>query len=116
MKLTTNDRELICVLIALNGIKPEASHSARKRKMRAFEQLGLERLEDLAQPGKERAQMLPAQYPTEPSELDIESGTVDYLLEKFGADGEVAGGALVERAVCRFVDKLRSSEQQVLSL
>ena len=108
MKLTTNDRDLVCVLIALNSAKPEASHSARKRKMRAFEQLGLERLEELAQPGHERSQMPPAQWPTDAVEVDIESGTQDYLIEKFGSDGEVGGGAFVERTVCKFIDKIRA--------
>jgi hypothetical protein len=110
MKLTTDARELVCVLIALNTSKPEVSHSSRKRKLRAFEQLGLERLEELAQPGGERATLLPTQYPTVGVEVDIESGTKDYLIEKFGADGEVNGGAFVERSLCRFVDKLRAIE------
>ena len=107
MKLTTNERELVCVLIALNSAKPENSHSNRKRKIRAFEQLGLERLEDLAQPGHERAQMPPNNWPVDAVEVDVESGTQDYLVEKFGADGEVGGGGFVERTVCKFIDKIR---------
>jgi hypothetical protein len=110
MKLTTSDRELVCILIALNSAKPETSHSSRKRKLRAFEQLGLERLEELASPGGERNQTVPNLWPTDAVEVDIESGTQDYLLEKFGADGEICGGAFVERTVCRFVDKLRAAE------
>jgi hypothetical protein len=111
MKLKTTEQELGNIMIALNLSRPEASHSNRKRKMRAFEQLGLETLEALAQPGQPRANLTPAQYPTDEIERDIESGVKDYLLEKFGADGEVGGGSAVERAVCRFVDKLRALDQ-----
>jgi hypothetical protein len=45
MKFQTNDRELGCLLMALNASKPETSHSNRKRKVRAFEQCDLERIE-----------------------------------------------------------------------
>jgi hypothetical protein len=111
MKLTTNDRELVCLLIALNGAAPEASHVARKRKVRCYDQLDMERIGGLAQPGAERERVLPSMWPADAVELDnVESGTQDYLIEKFGADGEVCGGAFIERTVCKFIDKLRSTE------
>lgn len=110
MKISTNDRELVCIMVALNGAHPEASHGNRKRKLRCYDQMNMERLEALAQPGGERERLLPSMWPTDEVVVDIESGTKDYLLEKFGADGEVAGGAFIERTVCRFVDKLRATE------
>jgi hypothetical protein len=54
MKFQTNDRELGCLLMALNASKPETSHSNRKRKVRAFEQCDLERIEELTMPGSPR--------------------------------------------------------------
>ncbi len=109
MRLPTNDRELICLLIAMNSSKAETSHSGRKRKLRAFEQLGLERLEVLAMPGGDRASLPPGQYPTDEVWVDIEDGTKDYLIDRLGAEGEVLGGAVVERHVCRFVNKLHAA-------
>lgn len=110
MKFTTNDRELVCLYMALSGAQPETNHSNRKRKNRAFEQLGLERIEVLALPGGARNQLPWTQWPVEPVEVDIESGTKDYLLEKYGAEGTVAGGAFVERIVCKFIDRLRAAD------
>jgi hypothetical protein len=112
MKFQTNDRELVCFLIALNNTKPEASHSNRKRKRRAYEHLQLERIELLAATGAAREKLPPNQWPVEPVEVDLESGTKDYLLEKFGADGEVLGGAFVELTVCKVVDRLRAIEEE----
>ena len=110
MKIATTDRELVCLYMALVGSRPESSHSNRKRKTRAFEELQLERVEMLAVPGGARAQIPFTQWPTDEVDVEIEKGTKDYLLEKFGAEGEVPGGAFAERTVCRFVERLRKME------
>ena len=111
MKITTNDRELICLLIAVNGLQPETSQSLRKRKTRAFEQLQLERIEALALPGCACSAIHPAQYPTDAVDLEgVESATRDFLIEKFGDGGEVKGGSFVERTVCRFIERIRAIE------
>jgi hypothetical protein len=112
MKVTTNDRELVCIFMALSGAQPETSHSNRKRKNRAFDQLDLERIEGMALPGGTRNQIPYTQWPIEDVVVDIEAGTKDYLLEKYGAEGTVAGGAFVERVVCRFIDRLRAAEDE----
>jgi hypothetical protein len=44
--------------------------------------------------------------------VDIESGTKDYLLEKYGAERTVAGGSFVERVVCKFIDRLRTADDE----
>jgi hypothetical protein len=106
MKFQTTDRELVCMLIALNSARPEQSHSARKRKDRAYDELQLIRIEEQAAPGGIHEGHGPALFAAEPVEVDMEKGTQDYLLEKFGKDGEVGGGAFVERTVSRFVDRL----------
>ena len=111
MKITTNDRELVCLYMALTGSKPESNHSNRKRKNRAFDELQLERIEELALPGGARAQVPFTQWPTAEVVVDMEKGTKDYLLEKFGAEGEVPGGAFAERTVCRFIDRLRKMDE-----
>jgi hypothetical protein len=112
MKVTTNDRDLVCLYMALSGSQAETSHSNRKRKNRAFEQLDLERVEGLAIPGGSRAAIPFVQWPTDDVVVDIESGTKDYLLEKYGAEGTVVGGAFVERVVCRFIERLRALEPE----
>ena len=112
MKFTTNDRELVCLYMALSGAQPETNHSNRKRKNRAFDQLDLERIEGLALPGGARNATPWTQWPTEEVVVDIESGTKDYLLERYGAEGTVAGGSFVERVVCKFIDRLRAAEEE----
>ena len=112
MKFPTNDRELVCLYMALSGAQAETNHSNRKRKNRAFEQLQLERIEELALPGGARNATPWTQWPTEEIVVDIESGTKDYLLEKYGAEGTVAGGSFVERVVCKFIDRLRAAEEE----
>jgi hypothetical protein len=110
MKIKTDDRELLCLLVALNGLRPETSHSNRRRKSLAFDQLGLERIEELALPGRERSTLVPALWPQDAAEPELETGTADYLKEKFGGDGEITGGAFIERAVCAFIVKLQKAE------
>jgi hypothetical protein len=110
MKIQTDDREQVCLLVAINGLKPETSHSGRRRKTRAFEQLGLVRIEELGLPGGERATMVITLWPPNASEVEIEDGTADYLLEKFGGDSEVSGGSFVERAVCAFISKIQAQQ------
>jgi len=111
MKITTNDRELVCLYMALTGSKPESNHTNRKRKNRAFDQLDLERIEGLAIPGGARERMPFTQWPTDEAVVDLEGGTKDYLLEKFGAEGEVPGGAFAERTVTRFIERLRKLDE-----
>lgn len=106
MKLKTNDRELFCLLVALNSLKPETTHTGRRRKDRAFDELQLTRIEESVLPGSERYGQPPGMFPVDEIEIDMERGTQDYLLEKFGKDGEVGGGAYVERMVSRFIDRL----------
>jgi hypothetical protein len=110
MKFQTTDRELVCLLVALNNSKPEPSHNRRKCKSRAYEQLQLERVEALiTQPGRFVNAPL-NQLPTDTVEVDLESGTRDYLIDTFGADGAIGGGAFVEITVCKFTDRLRAVE------
>jgi hypothetical protein len=112
MKITTNERELGCLLQALNGLKPEGNHSNRKRKIRAFEQLGLEKLEEKVLPGGAYEKTPLMQWPVAEVAADIEAGVKDYLIEKFGGDGEVFGGAFIERTVARFIDRLRKLDDE----
>ena len=111
MKFPTNDRELVCLYMALSGAQPETSHRNRKQKVRAFQQLQLDpRIEELASPGGAMSATPLIQWPTAEVVVDLEAGTKDYLIEKYGADGVVAGGAYVERVVCQFIDRLRAAE------
>lgn len=110
MKFKTNDRELVCLLIALNTARPEASHSSRRRKDRAYDELQLTRIEEAAAPEGTMNGTPPQKYPTSEVEVEMERGTQDYLLEKFAKDGEVGGGAYIERMVSRFIDRLAKAE------
>lgn len=103
MQIKTTVRDIGCLGVALNLAPAEPNHSGRVRKDKAYEQFLLDEIEE--RPGVD-PQAPVTSWPKEEVVLDVESGVVDYLIERFGGEGEIKAGGGVERSIMRLVEQL----------